>query len=141
MEEDAPHHGLMRDAFAFLVVVVACPIAVWGGSMLGCVGQAGRFTACAMNAFFIGPPMLMVAGAIAGTSSRGWTGLFITGVATLLGMLSILLLSMLVGRPVPVDWFSAVVATAWFSAPIVVGYGAARLVARIRRRLGRRGRA
>jgi hypothetical protein len=139
--EDSPQHGLMRDVIAFLVVVLACPVAVWGGSMLGCVGQPGRFTACAMNAFFIGPPMLMVAGFIAGTSSRGWTGLFITGLATLLGMLSILLLAMAVGRPVPIDWFSAVVSTMWFAGPIVIGYGVARLVARIRRRFGRRTRA
>ncbi len=141
MEEDAPQHGLMRDVFAFLVVVLACPVAVWGGSMLGCVGQPGRFAACAMNAFFIGPPMLMVAGAIAGTSSRGWTGLLITGIATLLGMMSILVLAMLVGRPVPIDWFSALVSTIWFSMPIGAGYGAARLVARVRRRLRRGPRA
>jgi len=141
MEEDAPQHGLIRDVFAFLVVVVACPVAVWGGSMLGCVGQPDRFTACAMNAFFIGPPMLMVAGAIAGSSSRGWTGLLITGVATMLGMLSILLLSMLVGRPVPIDWFSALVSTIWFSGPIIAGYGVARLFVRVRRSVGRRRRA
>ncbi len=136
--EDEPQHGLLRDVIAFLVVVLACPIAVWGGSMLGCVGQPGQFTACAMNAFFIGPPMLMVAGAIAGTSSRGWTGLLITGIATLVGMLSILVLAMLVGRPVPIDWFSAVVSTIWFSGPIILGYGLARLVTHIRRRFGSR---
>ena len=136
--EDEPRHGLLRDVFAFLVVVLACPIAVWGGSMLGCVGQPGQFTACAMNAFFIGPPMLVVAGAIAGTSSRGWTGLLITGIATLVGMLSILLLAMLVGRPVPIDWFSAVVSTIWFSGPIILGYGLARLLTHIRRRFGSR---
>jgi hypothetical protein len=136
--EDPPQHGLLRDVLAFLIVVVACPFAVWGGSMLGCLGQPDRFQACAMNAFFIGPPILMVAGFIAGTSSRGWTGVLITGIATLLGMLSILLLSMLVGRPVPIDWFSALVSTVWFAGPLMIGYGVARLVVRVRRRFRQR---
>ena len=45
---------------------------------------------------------------------------------------------MLVGRPVPIDWFSAVVSTIWFSGPIILGYGLARLVTHIRRRFGSR---
>lgn len=135
--EDHPPNGMMRDGLAFLTVLLACPIAVWGGSTLACIGQPGLFTACAMNAAFIGPLLLVVAGVVAGIATRGWTGMALVQFATFGGMVLILLLATVAGRPVPVDWFSGIVATIWFSLPIQIGYGIARLGARIRRRVGR----
>ncbi len=126
----APRYSLLRDLIALVVVVVACPAALFGGSMLGCVGQ-GFNPACAMNAIVISPILLLASGLVAGLLSRGWTGLLITFVATVIGMITILLLSFGVGEAVPVDPISGVLATIWFYAPVAIGYGAGRLVWRL----------
>ena len=80
---------------------------------------------------YISPVLLMAAGVIAGISSRGWTGLLITFVGTVIGMSVILVLSFGIGEPVPVDPISGVIATVWFFAPIAIGYGAGRLLWRL----------
>jgi len=123
-------YSLLRDALALVVVAVACPVALFGGSMLGCVGQ-GFDPSCALNAIFISPVLLLVAGVIAGLASRGWTGLLITFIGTAIGMAVILVLSFGIGDPVPVDPISGVIATVWFFAPVAIGYGAGRLVWRL----------
>lgn len=127
---DEPRYSLFRDAIALVVVAFACPAALFGGSMLGCVGQ-GFDPSCALNAIYISPVLLMAAGVIAGISSRGWTGLLITFVGTVIGMSVILVLSFGIGEPVPVDPISGVIATVWFFAPIAIGYGAGRLLWRL----------
>ncbi len=124
-------YSLLRDILAFVIVAVACPIAVYGGSAAGCIGSGGLEFECAINGVWIAPLMLLGAGFVAGLVTRGWTGLLIVLVATVVGMTSILAISFLVGRPVPVDWFSGVVATIWFLAPIVIGYGVGRLAAHV----------
>ena len=137
MDEDPPN-GLLRDLLALVIVALACPIAVRGGAMLGCMGQPNWETTCAMQFVFIGPPLLGLAGVIAGVASRGWTGGMIVILGTSGGMLMVLVLSMLLGMPLAIDWFSAIAATIWFVIPTTAGYGAARLVHRVRGRIVRR---
>jgi hypothetical protein len=128
--DDEPRYSLLRDALALVVVAVACPAALFGGSMLGCVGQ-GFNPSCALNAIVISPILLLVGGVIAGLASRGWTGLLITFVGTVIGMSVILVLSFGIGEPVPVDPISGVIATVWFFAPVAIGYGAGRLMSHL----------
>jgi hypothetical protein len=125
-----PRYSVLRDLIAFVVVAVACPAALFGGSLLGCVGQ-GFNASCALNAVFISPIILIGAGVVAGLVSRGWTGLFIAAVGTVVGMVTILVLSFGVGELVPVDPISGILATFWFGAPVAIGYGIGRLVWRI----------
>ena len=116
-------YSLLRDILALVIVAVACPVAVFGGSAAGCIGSGGFEFECALNGVWIAPLMLLAAGVVAGLITRGWTGLLIVFLGTVIGMTSILFLSNAVGRPVPVDLFSGVVATIWFLGPIVIGYG------------------
>ena len=122
-----PRHGLMRDALAFLIVALTCPVAVFGGSNIGCVGQ-GFNSACAMTAVFISPLMLVAGGVLAGLVTRGWTGLLLVLVGVFVGMISILLLSFGVGKVVPLDPISGVIATIWFAVPMMIGYGMGRVI-------------
>jgi hypothetical protein len=122
--------GRPRDLVAILVVAVACPVALFGGSMLGCLGQ-GFSADCALNALFIAPLALLVAGIVAGIVTRGWTGMLAVVVGVIAGMSAILVLSFGVGRPVPVDPISGLLATTWFLAPVAIGYGMGRLVWRL----------
>jgi hypothetical protein len=134
-------YSALRDWIALIVVAVACPLAVFGGTNIGCVGQS--FSAsCVTAAVVISPMLLVIAGVGAGLITRGWTGLLMVGVGTVVGMFAILVLSYAAGRPVPVDWFSGVFATFWFMGPIVIGYGVGRLATRLwdRRRRGREDR-
>jgi uncharacterized membrane protein YjjP (DUF1212 family) len=124
-------HSLLRDIIAVVVVAVACPVAVFGGANLGCVGSAQFNSSCALSVIFISPIVLLIAGAIAGIASRGWTGFLLVFIATVIGMTSILALSYVGGTPVPLDPISAFIATIWFFAPIAVGYGIGRLVTRL----------
>ena len=128
---DAPRHAMMRDLLALVVVVLACPVAVFGGANLGCVGSAAFNGSCALTVIFVSPLILLVGGAIAGISSRGWTGLLVSLVGMVIGMFLILGLSFLAGKPVPVDIFTGVVATLFFGIPIMVGYAIGRVIVRL----------
>ena len=118
VSQAAPRYGMLRDLIALVVVAVACPVALFGGSMLGCVGQ-GFDPACALNAIYISPVLLLASGAVAGLVSRGWTGLLITFVGTVIGMVAILFVSFDIEQPVPVDPISSsgttITALAFFS--------------------------
>ena len=122
--------SLVRDLIAFVLIAAACPIALFGGSMLGCVGQ-GFNASCAIGAIVISPVVLLFAGFLTGLVTRGWTGLLIAAVGTVAGMTTILFLSFGVGQPVPLDPVSGVIATVWFMGPIVIGYGLASVVVRL----------
>jgi hypothetical protein len=117
--------GTRRDWLAMVVVLLAVPVSVFGGTNIACVGQ-GFTPDCEWQAVWISPLLLIGAGAIAGLITSGWTGLFVVGVGQVLGQVIIVLLAYAAGRPVPIDWFSAIVATVWFGAPIAIGYGVAR---------------
>ena len=120
-----------RDLIALGVALVACPVSVFGGANLGCVGQPRLEGTCASTMVFTSPLILLAAGAIAGIATRGWTGLFATLVGVTGGMFAILGISNLAGRPVPPDFFTGVVATVWFMGPVMIGYGIGRVVSRL----------
>lgn len=121
----------VRDLIALLVVLVACPLAVFGGANVGCVGHTSFEGTCALTVIFISPLVLFIGGLIAGLTTHGWTGLLVTLVGMVIGMFAILVISEITGNPVPLDWFSAVVASFFFGVPIVAGYGGARLANRL----------
>jgi hypothetical protein len=127
---DDRRYNRLRDLIAFLIAAVACPVAVFGGSNLGCVGQ-GFNASCAMAAVFISPLMLIAAGVLAGLVTRGWTGLLIVLLGVLAGMVSILVLSFGVGKVVPLDPISGVIATVWFAVPMMIGYAIGRVAWRL----------
>lgn len=126
-------YSLLRDWIALVVVAIACPAALLGGSMLTCVGQAGLTADCALRAITVTPVVLFASGLVAGLVTRGWTGAFVVCVGTVVGMTAILFISFAEGRPVPVDVFSGAIATAWFLGPIIIAYGVARAGVRVRR--------
>ncbi len=126
-----PIPSFARDLTALVVALLACPISVFGGANLGCVGQAGFTGGCATTMVFMSPLILIVGGIIAGAVTRGWTGLLATMVGVVLGMFAILILSNFAGRPVPPDIFTGVIATVWFSVPMVIGYGIGRVLVRL----------
>ncbi len=117
--------GTKRDWLAMVIVLFAVPLSVFGGTNIACVGQ-GLSQDCSYLAVFISPMLLVVTGVIAGIITSGWTGLFVVGAGQIMGQVVIVALAYAAGRPVPIDWFSGIVATVWFGAPIAIGYGLAR---------------
>jgi hypothetical protein len=128
---DAPRHGMLRDLIALVVVAVACPVAVFGGANLGCVGSVAFSDTCALTVIVASPLILLAGGAIGGISTRGWTGLLAVLVGMVVGMVAILVVSMAAGKPVPLDIFSALFATVFFGAPVVIGYAIGRVIWRL----------
>jgi hypothetical protein len=120
----------LRNLAVVLLLAAACPAALFAGSMLGCVGR-GFTSECALSAIAIAPATLFVAGMLAAVIASGWMGMLLAFVGIILGMITILALSFSVGRPVPLDPISAVIATLWFTLPVMFGYGVARLGARL----------
>jgi len=125
---DNERYNPLRDLIAFLVIAAACPIAVWGGAILGCLGQ-GFNASCAVTV--ISPAILLGAGIIAGLVTSGWTGLLVGFVGNLAGMVLILVLSFGVNEPVPLDPISGLIAMFWFGVPSLTGYGLGRLAWRL----------
>ncbi len=123
-------YSQLRDLIAMVIVAVACPLAVFGGANLGCVGQ-GFNGDCAMAAVIISPILLLIGGGAAGLVTRGWTGLLLVLIGVLIGMVAILVLSFGVGRLVPLDPISGIIATIWFGAPVTIGYGMGRVLSRL----------
>ena len=120
-------HSLLRDIAAIVIVALACPIALFGGSMVGCLGQ--EFNAsCALTVAYISPPMMLVAGIVSGLVTRGWTGMMLVLIGVVTGLLAIVLLSFGLSRPVTMDPISGFFGVLWFLAPVTVGYGMGRLV-------------
>ncbi len=122
--------GTLRDWIAMAIIFIATPLAVFGGTNIACVGQ-GVSSDCAFTAVWISPLLLVIAGLVAGMITHGWTGLFVVGVGQIAGQVVIVGLAYTAGRPVPIDYFSAIVATIWFGAPIAIGYGTARIASRV----------
>jgi hypothetical protein len=121
---------LLRNVAVVVLVAITCPAALFGGSMLGCVGR-GFSSACALDAIAIAPVALLVAGVMAGILSRGWTGMALAFVGIILGMTAILVLSFGLGRPVPAEPISGTIATIWFTVPVAFGYAIARVGSRL----------
>ncbi len=126
-----PIPSFVRDLAALVVAFLACPISVFGGANIGCIGRAGFQGDCAITMVFISPMILLAAGAIAGLVTKGWTGLLATLVGVVGGMFAILLLSNIFGRPVPPDIFTGAIATVWFMGPVIIGYSIGRVLWRL----------
>jgi hypothetical protein len=126
-----PLPSFVRDLVALVVAFVACPVSVFGGANLGCVGSPGFSGECAITMVFVSPLVLIAAGMIAGLVTNGWTGLLWTLVGVVGGMVAILAISNLADRPVPPDIFTGVVATIWFSVPVTIGYAIGRVVSKL----------
>jgi hypothetical protein len=127
----SPLPNPVRDLIALIVIVIACPVAVFGGANVGCVGHTEFTGTCAVTVVFVSPLVLLIGGLISGLATHGWTGLLVVLVGMVIGMTAILFLSQFAGRPVPLDIYSAIAATFFFGVPIVAGYGIGRLVSRV----------
>ena len=123
--------SLARDVAVVVLIALMCPVSVFGGANLGCVGHAEFSGTCAVTMIVVSPLILLAGGALAGILTRGWTGLLFVLIGMLAGMVAILMLSQAAGQAVPVDFFSGVVASIFFGFPIVIGYGFARVLAKL----------
>ena len=110
-----------RDVAAIAVAALACPLALFGGALLGCAAQ-GFSAACAMSAIFVSPPALIAAGLLAAALTRGWWGYVWVAVGVVIGMVLIFILTYVGGTLLPVDPATGTIATMWFLAPVSVGY-------------------
>lgn len=131
----AHHPGIMsrdtiRRIFAFIVVVAACPAALFGGALAGCAAQ-GFSPDCALSGILISPPLLLAAGVLAGVLTRGWRGLLLVAVAVVVGMVVLYGIAAATGSVLPFDPVQGVIATMWFLGPVAAGYAIARAGARL----------
>ena len=121
----------IRDVVAIFVAAVACPVALFGGALLGCATQGFNAT-CAMSGVLISPPILIVAGLVAAALTRGVWGYIWVFLGVLAGMVLIFILTLMGGTLLPVDPVTGTFATMWFLAPVTIGYllgrGAARFI-------------
>jgi hypothetical protein len=76
----------------------------------------------------------VAAGLGAGLLARGWAGLGFVILGVLVGMLAIPVLASVAGNPVPIDPVQGVIATLWFTPPVLIGYGVGRGLTRLRAR-------
>jgi hypothetical protein len=129
---------LMRRLAALLVVAVACPVALFGGALLGCATQ-GLSPSCAIDGILVSPVLLAIAGLGASLLAHGRTGLSFVLLGVLIGMVAIPVVASVAGNPVPIDPVQGVIATIWFTPPVLIGYGVGRGLARLRARSPRTG--
>jgi len=123
--------GLGRRLMALLIVAVACPVALFGGALVGCAAQ-GFTASCAINGVLVSPVLLLLAGLGASLATRGWVGMGFVILGVLVGMAAIPIVASIAGNPVPIDPVQGVIATIWFMPPVLIGYGVGRGVARLR---------
>ncbi|MFH0751276.1 MAG: hypothetical protein V2B17_05525 [Chloroflexota bacterium] len=130
---DAEVGTLLRRLVALVIVAAACPLALFGGALLGCATQ-GLSATCAIDGILVSPVLL--AGAGLGTSflARGWSGLGFVVLGVLAGMVAIPIIASVAGNPVPIDPVQGVIATVWFMPPVLIGHGVGRGLARVRAR-------
>ncbi len=112
---------IVRDLVAILVAAVACPLALFGGALLGCATE-GFNAQCAMNGVLVSPPILIAAGVVAAALTRGLWGYVWVFVGVIIGMVLIFVLTYLGGTLLPVDPVTGTIATIWFLAPVSIGY-------------------
>ena len=123
--------GLARRLAALVIVAVACPVALLGGALLGCATQ-GFSASCAINGVLVSPVLLVFAGLGASLVTRGWVGMGFVILGVLVGMVAIPIVASIAGNPVPIDPVQGVIATIWFTPPVLIGYGVGRGLARLR---------
>lgn len=125
--------ALLRRLAALVIVAVACPLALFGGALLGCAAQ-GLSPSCAINGVLVSPVLLAVAGLVASTLARGWVGLGFVILGVLVGLVAIPGVAAVVGNPVPIDPVQGVIAMFWFMPPVLIGHGVGRGLLRLRAR-------
>jgi len=133
MDVNVEFGALLRRLAALVVVAAACPIALFGGALLGCATQ-GLSASCAIDGILVSPVLLAGAGLGASLLARGWAGLGFVMLGVLVGMLAIPVVASAAGNPVPIDPVQGVIATVWFMPPVLIGHGAGRGLARLRAR-------
>ena len=133
MDVNVEFGALVRRLAALVVVAVACPIALFGGALLGCATQ-GLSASCAIDGILVSPVLLAGAGLGASLLARGWTGLGFVMLGVLVGMLAIPVVASAAGNPVPIDPVQGVIATVWFMPPVLIGHGVGRGLTRLRAR-------
>jgi hypothetical protein len=120
---------IVRDIVAIVVAAVACPLAFFGGALLGCAAQGFDVT-CARSAALVAPPLLILAGLAAAALTRGTWGYVWVFVGVLIGMVLIWILAFAGGNdPLPVGPIEGSIATLWFLTPVTVGYVVGRGIA------------
>jgi len=124
---------LVRRLAALLVVAVACPVALFGGALLGCATR-GLSASCAIDGILVSPVLLAIAGLGASLLARGRTGLAFVLLGVLVGLVAIPVVASVAGNPVPIDPVQGVIAAIWFTPPVLIGYGVGRGLARLRAR-------
>ncbi len=120
----------VRRIVAFLVIVAACPAALFGGALAGCAAQ-GFSPDCALSGILISPPLLLASGVLAGVLTGGWRGLLLVAAGVVVGMVVLYLIAVATGNTLPFDPVQGVIATVWFLGPVAAGYGIARAGARL----------
>jgi len=121
---------MVRNAAAMLLIVVACPSALFGGAVLGCAASSLDVN-CALSGVFIEPFLLAAAGFLAALLTRGWWGVFLMFAGVIVGMAALATIAGVIGRPVPIDPVQGFIAAVWFGFPVAVGYGIGRGVMRL----------
>jgi hypothetical protein len=124
---------LVRRLAALLIVAVACPVALFGGALLGCATR-GLSASCAIDGILVSPVLLVGAGLGTSLLASGRTGLGFVLLGVLVGMVAIPVLASVAGNPVPIDPVQGVIATIWFTPPVLIGHGVGRGLARLRAR-------
>jgi hypothetical protein len=121
---------LVRHVAAVVVIAAACPLALFGGALIGCASQ-GFTTSCAMSGLVVAPMLLFAAGLVAALLSPSPTGLLVVLVGVALGMTSLFVLAIILGESLPLDPVQAFIAWVWFITPTTVGYGLGRIGVRL----------
>lgn len=121
---------VLRNLAAVMVIVVACPAALFGGALIGCATQ-GVTVGCALNGIFISPFLLIAAGFVSALLAGGRTGITLMAVGLVAGMIAVAVVAGVGGNPVPIDPIQGVIATIWFGFPVALGYGLGRGVVRL----------
>jgi hypothetical protein len=122
--------GVVRDLAAFIVVVVACPGALFGGALVSCASQ-GLTATCALQGIAVSPVILLGAGIVAGLLTAGWGGVGRTVLGLAVGLAVIPLIAGAAGNGVPIDPVQGAIAAMWFGVPLLIGHGLGRGIARL----------
>jgi hypothetical protein len=133
VEVDVEVGALLRHVAALVVIAAACPVALFGGVLMGCASRDLSAT-CAFDGVFVSPVLLAGGGLLASGLASGRAGLGFVILGVLAGMAAIPVVASLAGNPVPIDPVQGVIAAVWFMPPVLLGHGVGRGLARLRSR-------
>ncbi len=133
MDVNVEMGALLRRLAALVIVAAACPMALFGGALLGCATH-GLSASCAIDGILVSPVLLAAAGLGASLLAHGRAGLVFVMLGVLVGMVAIPIVASVAGNPVPIDPVQGVIAAVWFMPPVLIGHGVGRGLARLRAR-------